>query len=151
MGDRAKILLVLLIIGGALWAFHRPPSLHPTLPLAAKGSQPARVAHGAEIDLANNLVDGKTTVFDFMSKFCGPCEGYNEPLHRLHAQRADIAVVQIDINRPGLQGIDWISPVAKEFKLQSIPYFKIYGPKGQFVAEGDDARHKVDAWIAALK
>jgi len=110
-------------------------------------------------------VPGKTTVFDFTSEYCPPCCGYAEPLHKLHADRADIAVVKVDINRPGVKGIDWKSPVAKQFALHSIPHFKVYGPDGKLIAEdrieyGPDGRPTkrdsqgraiVDKWIAELK
>lgn len=135
------------------------------LAAATKGSEPAIVSHGSTVDLASLAVPGKITVFDFTSEFCPPCRGYTEPLHRLHANRDDVAVVKIDINRPGVKGIDWKSPVAAQFKLRSIPHFKVYGPDGQLLAEdvlelGADgrptkrdskARAMVDKWIAALK
>src|ERR1700694_1585699 len=90
-----------------------------------KGAEPAHTAQGQTINLADYLVPGKTTIFDFSSKYCGPCQAYNEPLAQLHQQRADIAVVKVDINRPDVKGIDWKSPVAQQFGLQSIPHFKV--------------------------
>jgi len=47
-------------------------------------------------------------------------------LAELHKSRDDIAVVKVDINRPGVKGIDWSSPVAQQYKLHSIPHFKIF-------------------------
>lgn len=123
---------------------------------ATKGAEPAHVAHGQTINLADYLVPGKTTVVDFSSKYCGPCQAYNEPLAQLHAQRADIAVVKVDINRPETKGIDWKSPVAQQFKLQSIPHFKVYGPDGKLIAEdvagvSNEARKLVNQYIEQLK
>jgi len=120
----------------------------------SKGPEPAQVSQGAEISLADYLVTGKTTIFDFSSDYCGPCRGYTQPLAQLHAKRADLAVVRVDINRPNVRGIDWKSPVAREFQLESIPHFKVYGPDGKLLAEdGADsyaARMMVDHWIQAL-
>ena len=96
-------------------------------------------------------VPGKITVFDFTSKYCGPCQAYNEPLAKLHAQRADVAVVKVDINRPETKGIDWKSPVALQYGLRSIPHFKIIGPDGKLMAEDREARAMVNQFIAALK
>ncbi|MBX3738281.1 MAG: thioredoxin family protein [Candidatus Didemnitutus sp.] len=135
------------------------------LAAATKGAEPAVVSHGERIDLAALAVPGKITVVDFTSQYCPPCRGYTEPLHRLHAKRADIAVVKVDINRPGVKGIDWKSPVTAQFQLRSIPHFKVFGPDGKLLAEdmikfGPDgqpvvreskARAMVDQWIAALK
>jgi thiol-disulfide isomerase/thioredoxin len=98
-----------------------------------------RIAHGKEVNLANFVVSGRTTIFDFTSEYCPPCRAIAPRLHKLHADRADIVVVEVDINRPGIRGIDWGSPVAKQYGLQSIPHFKVYSPSGQLQAEGDEA------------
>lgn len=133
------------------------PALLAALALAAtalaapKGAEPAHVAMGETINLADHLVPGKTTIVDFTSKYCGPCQVYNEPLAKLHAQRADLAVVKVDINRPDVKRIDWQSPVARQFKLQSIPHFKVYGPDGQLIAEGNNARAMVHKFVDELK
>jgi hypothetical protein len=50
-----------------------------------------------------------------------------------------VAVVKVDINRPDHRGIDWKSPVAGQYKLQSVPQFKVIGPDGKLLAEGDAA------------
>lgn len=112
------------------------------LPLAAsaadthtKGAKPRRIAQGQQINLADYLVPGKTTIFDFTSKYCPPCEAIAPELEKLHAKRADVAVVAVDINRPEIKGIDWRSPVAQQYGLGSIPHFRVYGPDGKLVAE----------------
>jgi hypothetical protein len=35
------------------------------------------------------------------------------------------------------------SPVVAQFKLQGIPYLRVYGPDGKLQAEGDPARDQV--------
>jgi thiol-disulfide isomerase/thioredoxin len=119
-----------------------------------KGAEPLHVSQGQQIDLADYLVPGKTTIFDFMSQYCGPCRAYSQPLATLHAKRDDIAVVKVDINRPDVKKIDWQSPVAQEFKLQSIPHFKVYGPDGKLIAEDGaeryDARVLVDKFLGEI-
>ena len=104
-----------------------------------KSPTPARIAHGATVDLQNYIVPGKTTIFDFTSEGCPPCRAIAPALHKLHAEHDDIVVVEVDLNRPGIRGIDWRSPVAQQFGLQSSPHFKIYGPNGKLMAEGDQA------------
>lgn len=132
---------------------------------ATKGAEPAVVSQGQEIRLTDLLVPGKITVVDFTSQYCPPCRAYAEPLHQLHAKRDDVAVVKVDINRPGVKGIDWKSPVAAQFRLRSIPHFKVFGPDGKLLAEdrlefGPDGRpskreskgrEMVDGWIAQLR
>lgn len=131
-----------------------------------KQAEPLHISQGQTIALADFLVPGKTVVFDFTSKFCPPCQAYNEPLKLLHAKRSDLVVVKVDINRPDVRGIDWQSPVAQQYDLHSIPHFKVYSPAGKLLAEdkivfGPDGRpdralssnagrQMVDQWINAL-
>lgn len=104
-----------------------------------KSSTPARIAHGQKVNIQDYVVPGKTTIFDFTSEGCPPCRAIAPALHKLHANRADIVVVEVDLNRPGIKGIDWHSPVAQQYGLESIPHFKIYGPNGKLTAEGPEA------------
>lgn len=119
-----------------------------------KGAEPAHVSQGQQINLADYLVPGKTTIFDFMSQYCPPCRAYSQPLATLHAKRDDIVVVKVDINRPDVKKIDWQSPVAREFQLQSIPHFKVYSPDGKLIAEDGtetyDARTLVDKFLGEI-
>lgn len=138
MNKSLQLLLVIALAGLA----------SPAMSFAApKGNDPLVVSHGEKIDLAGYLVPGKTTIVDFTSQYCGPCQSYTEPLHKLHQKRADVAVVKVDINRPGIQKIDWKSPVAGQYGLRSIPQFKVFGPGGKLLAEGKEARAMVDRWI----
>jgi thiol-disulfide isomerase/thioredoxin len=127
----------------------------PAVVLAAdpktKGPKPLRVAYGQPINLADYLVPGKTTVFDFTSKYCPPCVAIAPDLEKLHAKRDDIVVVFVDINRPETKGIDWKSPVAQQHGMRSIPHFKVFGPDGKLVAEDapkdSKARQMVTKWF----
>ena len=130
-----------------------------------KGEKPLAISQGQAVELNDFLVPGKITLFDFTSEYCGPCRAYADPLLQLHRQRADLAVVKVDINRPEIHKIDWDSPVARQYDLHSIPHFKVYGPDGKLLAEdhitfGPDgqpssrdssARLLVDQWISALQ
>jgi thiol-disulfide isomerase/thioredoxin len=106
------------------------------------------VSHGQQIDLQQFLVPGKTTVIDFYSEFCGPCKALSPRLEDLVGREPDLYLVKVDINRPGVQGIDWDSPVAKQFALRGIPHLKIYGPDRQLISEGDQAQQTLEAWMA---
>jgi thiol-disulfide isomerase/thioredoxin len=125
-----------------------------TLPLAVfaadthvKGDKPAHVSMGQEVKITDYLVPGKTTIIDFTSEYCPPCRAIAPHLVTLHSARKDVAVVSVDINRPGIKGIDWKSPVARQYGLHSIPHFQVYGPDGKLMAEGDAAREKVIGYL----
>jgi thiol-disulfide isomerase/thioredoxin len=138
------------------------PRLTPSLALAAvlatplflfaedthaKGDKPLEISHGEQVKLSDYLVAGKTTVFDFYSQYCGPCRAILPRLEKLHETHGDISVVRVDINRPDVKGIDWKSPVAREFGLESIPHFEVYGPDGKLKAAGDSAYEMVMNWL----
>ena len=89
-------------------------------------------------------VKGKTTIFDFFSVYCGPCVKISPKLAELDNRREDIVVIKIDINREGIQGIDWASPVVKQYAIRSIPYFIIYDDTGARSREGATARQEVE-------
>ena len=51
----------------------------------------------------------------------------------------DDSVLPFQLNRADVRGIDWQSPVAKQYNMRSIPYFKVFGPDGQQIADGKEA------------
>jgi thiol-disulfide isomerase/thioredoxin len=113
----------------------------------AKGAAPIEISHGSRVKIAKFLVAGKTTVFDFYSAYCPVCMELKPGVEKLHRSRDDIAVVFVDINRPGFKGIDWDSPVSKQYNLPSTPQFKVYGPDGRLRAEGKPAYDLVTGWM----
>jgi len=113
----------------------------------AKGPKPEHIAYGSAVDISAFLVHGKTTVFDFTSHYCPPCRAIAPHLEKLHETREDIVVVKVDINRPNVKGIDWNSPVARQYKLESVPHFKVYGPDGKLISEGKPASTLVYGWL----
>jgi thiol-disulfide isomerase/thioredoxin len=124
-------------------------SMTPT-PTAAGAVEEVRViGHGEQVNLDDYLVAGKTTIVDFSSEYCGPCRALAPRLEELANRRDDIVVVKVDINRPGQVGIDWQSPVARQFQLRSIPHVRIYGPDKQLQAEGRPALGQVIEWCEA--
>ena len=113
-----------------------------------KKAKPERIAFGEKVELAEHAVPGKTTIFDFTSNYCPPCRRIAPLLDALHERRDDLAVVAVDINRPQVKGIDWDSPVAKQYRIRSVPQFKIFGPDGKLQAEGDKAAEIVMGWLS---
>ena len=143
----AAALLALGVIAGASASDdpqHGLPNLKPgaTDPIGIIGSP------GEPVELEPYAVAGKTTIFDFYSKYCPPCRKIAPELEKLVKDRADVVVRQIDINRPDVQGIDWKSPVAAQYQLQGVPHFKIYGPDGKLKVEGDEAYEQVSGYIS---
>ncbi|MGE5343141.1 MAG: thioredoxin domain-containing protein [Candidatus Omnitrophota bacterium] len=98
---------------------------------------------GQELDIEKFLPGGQMVIVDFYSEYCPPCRAIGPYLKQLDSKRTDILVLKVDINRPGIQGIDWGSPLARQYKLRSIPHFLIYGSSGKLEYEGEAAYQKV--------
>jgi thioredoxin 1 len=117
---------------------------------ASEPSPPVVIAQGSPVEIRDYLVEGQITVFDFMSEYCGPCRMFAPYLERLDRERDDLTVVKVDINRPGRRGIDWSSPVAQQYRLGQIPYFKVFDAEGQLIGDGPTAKPLVIQWINEL-
>jgi thiol-disulfide isomerase/thioredoxin len=135
----ASLLAAALLLGSAVTTLAADTNL--------KAPKPETIANGAKIQLADHLVAGKTTVFEFTSSNCPACHALIPAIEKLHATRDDVAVVLININRPGAKGIDWDSPVSLQVDLPSTPQFKVYGPDGKLVAQGKPAYTLVTGWF----
>jgi thiol-disulfide isomerase/thioredoxin len=102
---------------------------------------------GERVDLEDLMVAGKITIFDFYSDYCGPCRKISPRLEQLDEVNDAIAVVKIDINRKNVKGIDWNSPVARQYNLRSIPHFIIYDSSGNQTHEGSSAWRQVYQYL----
>lgn len=105
-------------------------------------------APGAELAVEDYLVRGRTTIVDFYSDYCPPCRKLSPLLAQLAKKRPDVAVVKLDINRKGVEGIDWGSPLARQYELSSIPYFRIYDGEGNLLKDGQAATMEIVALLA---
>lgn len=102
------------------------------------GKQP-----GQTFDFKPYLVKGKMNIVDFYSEYCPPCRAVMPRLQALAAKDHDIVVLRVDINRPNVQGIDWGSPVARQYGLQFVPNFMVYDAGGKLVAQGKEGSDMV--------
>ena len=142
-------ILTLFAVGMSALALASAPAMRA----AEKTATPALISQGgATITLADHLVAGKTTVFDFFSTNCPPCATLAPALEKLHAARDGIAVVKIDIDRagPGIKRPDLESPVSRQFNLRTLPHIKIYAADGKLLAEGGPAMDIVLRWLDSL-
>lgn len=102
-----------------------------------------RGREGEPIDVLKFLVPGKTTIVAFTSEFCEPCKKMAARLEELVKKRGDVVVNHVEINRPGVEGIDFESPVAHQYKIRFTPYLKVFDPNGKLLIEGKPALAKV--------
>ncbi|MDD5090439.1 MAG: thioredoxin domain-containing protein [Candidatus Wallbacteria bacterium] len=119
------------------------------LPATAKESHPSNmveISYGLETDWHPYAEPGKINIIDFFSPYCPPCMQYAPLLLEMAKSRSDVKIIKININREGIQGIDWKSPVAAQYGLKSVPRF-IYVDQNGAVCEDDQAREKLDAML----
>ena len=102
---------------------------------------------GESLDVKSLLVKGKTTVIDFYSPFCPPCVQLAPLMAKLAKKRPDLAIKKVNINRAGVNGIDWRSPLAQQYQIRQVPFFMIFNPQGQAVAQGREATETVGGWL----
>jgi thiol-disulfide isomerase/thioredoxin len=98
------------------------------------------LAHGRTIEIDSLACPGKVTVVDFSSDYCAPCVALAMFLiqtSKSHPER--YAIRRININRPGFNGIDYQSPVSRQYDIKVLPRMVIYD-NGVKVADGDAAR-----------
>lgn len=108
------------------------PATKTQIPRPVKKSVPEidTIKGGKEIDLNDHLSEGKLTIFDFYADWCGPCRRMDPHLKALVKRHPDkVALKKIDI-------INWGSPVAKQYRLRSIPHLRVLDDKGKVVRSG---------------
>lgn len=104
------------------------------VPATGRGADIEVISQGREVDLEAHLVPGKLVLFDFYADWCMPCRIIEPHVDRLAESHVDsLAVRKVDV-------IDWESPVARQYRIQSIPHFVLYGPDGELLAAGDAQR-----------
>ena len=98
------------------------------------------LSHGRIISIDSLALPGKVTVVDFSSDYCAPCVALAMFLiqaSKSHPER--YAIRRVNINRPGFNGIDYQSPVSRQYDIRVLPRMVIYD-NGVKVADGDAAR-----------
>lgn len=133
-GSRMPVFIILILVAAAAVAWW--------MMAGGGGPIPAYMNEGPVV-LSDRIIPGQTNIVDLYSEYCPPCRQIAPYLKKLDAARADINVVKVDINRPEVKGIDWQGPVARQFKLRSIPHFILISPEGKVIAEGKSAYKQV--------
>ncbi len=132
------------IMGGILVWTLLIAGFHP----AAAQVQDGNPSRGGEtLEIKPFLSRDRTTVIDFYSPYCYPCVQMLPYLEKLASRLPEAVFVRVNINRPEVKGIDWKSPLARQYRLKSVPYYMIFSPQGKLVAEGVAARNMIKEWL----
>jgi thiol-disulfide isomerase/thioredoxin len=101
---------------------------------------------GQRVDVKKFVRPGQTTIIDFYSHSCAPCMKLAPMLQSMASRRPGTQVVKLNIDRPGTNGIDFDSPLAKQYNIQGIPHLMVYDEAGQLKAQGREALNMVLEW-----
>jgi len=85
---------------------------------------------GARIDLKTVVVPGKITVLDYWAEWCSPCHLLDARLQHLVKASSDVAVRRVNV---GKWDNDAAKQATREFRLETLPYVRVYDAKGKFV------------------
>lgn len=114
-------------VAGGRRVARRPVPATPAPTVQMNGTSmrhPTVIANGGkEVDLRTYIGKGRVTVVDFYADWCGPCRQVAPHLEKLVKSGSDVDVVKIDI-------VKWGSPVADQYGIRSIPYMRVFDPKG---------------------
>jgi len=102
---------------------------------------------GTPVDVQRYLVPGKYTLVGYLSRHDGPSVRLEPRLVKLAQVRNDLAVRIVYVDRPGMQSIDWQSPVIQGMGLLTLPYFQIYDQSRNLRAKARPAYEQVTQWV----
>ena len=83
-----------------------------------------------KVDLKTITVPGKITIVDYWAEWCSPCHLLEARLQHLLQESPDVAVRRVNVGK-------WDNAAArqatKEFRLEALPYVRVYDARGKFV------------------
>lgn len=98
---------------------------------------------GQAVVVNNYLARGKTNLVQFTSRSCPACRALAPKLETLAQKDSGLVLSLLQVDRPEATTIDWQSPLARQYELRSVPYFKLYDGSGKLLADGEAARKLV--------
>lgn len=102
-----------------------------------------RGREGETIAVREYLTRGKPNVVIFWSRSCPACQALEPYWNRLAASRPDLSWNRLSVDRRSAEGIDWGSPLVRQYQLRSLPAVQFYDASGQLQSEGPEARRQL--------
>ncbi len=126
-------------------AYEQQGRIQAAAGVTGRGQPVEVISHGAQVDINRHLARGNVTVVDFYADWCGPCRQLSPSLEQMARSDPEIALRKVDI-------VNWRTPVARQFSLQSIPQVNVYNRRGQLVGTVVGADFdKVKSYVAQAK
>jgi copper chaperone CopZ len=129
--DRTKIKKALDSIGyEAVFPGEQSKELSPLAPDVVKTLDIVSFDGSKPIDVPAILAPNKITVLDYWAEWCSPCHLLEARLQHLLKENPNMAVRRVNVGK-------WDNAAArqatKEFRLEALPYVRVYDARGKFV------------------
>jgi len=129
--DRTRLRDAVAAIGyEAVFDGETRKDLQPLSEEERRGLDIKAATDGARIDLKTVAVPGKITVLDYWAEWCSPCHLLDARLQHLVKANPDVAVRRVNV---GKWDNDAAKQATREFRLEALPYVRVYDAKGKFV------------------
>jgi len=129
--DRTKLRDAVAAIGyEAVFDGEARKDLQPLSEEERRGLDIRPASDGARIDFKTVVVPGKVTVLDYWAEWCSPCHLLDARLQHLVKANPDVAVRRVNV---GKWDNDAAKQATREFRLEALPYVRVYDAKGKFV------------------
>jgi thiol-disulfide isomerase/thioredoxin len=129
--DRSKLRDAIAAIGyEAVFDGEARKDLQPLPEEERRGLDISSASDGARIDVASVIVPGKITVLDYWAEWCSPCHLLDARLQHLVKANPQVAVRRVNV---GKWDNDAAKQATREFRLEALPYVRVYDAKGKFV------------------
>jgi copper chaperone CopZ len=129
--DKTKIKRALDAIGyEAVFPGEQSKELSPLAPDVVKTLDIVSFDGSKPIDVAASLAPNRITVLDYWAEWCSPCHLLEARLQHLLKENPNMAVRRVNVGK-------WDNVAAKqatkEFRLEALPYVRVYDARGKFV------------------
>src|SRR5947207_2663814 len=116
-----------------------------TAAVAGRGQPVEVISHGAQVNINQHLALGNVTVVDFYADWCGPCRQLSPSLEQMARTDPEIALRKIDI-------VNWKTPGARQFNVNSISQVNVYNRAGSLVGTVNGADiDRIKSYVAQAK
>lgn len=138
------------------WVIRKNQKLPPPeagegpIPPASCPREVCEITNGNPVDIADYVDPEAKTIVMIFSPFCGPCKAVRPHLERLAEKKSDYVLRKIDINRPGTMGIDFRSPVARQYKVMQVPTVFVMNRDKEVEIQGQEALNQLMAEAQGL-
>jgi thiol-disulfide isomerase/thioredoxin len=104
------------------------------IPTSSAPKPPSRALNnpGEDFDFSSYLKNGRVSIAYFYADWCPACRELSPQLARINQDDPNTQILFLDIG-------DWNTPLADRYRINSVPFLRIYDKKGFFIAEGREA------------